>query len=248
MTLEHEVDVVMAHDRVLVGTDFDGVLAPIVETPDLAVPDPRAVALLTELAGREGVRVAVVSGRHRADLALRLGEIPGAVLVGEHGNDVGQEAAASPVLAEARALMRELRESMPAATVEDKPRSVTFHTRRLDRPQAHAARRALETWVDQHPGISLLEGKEVFELTVATRTKGDAIDELGRDCDATVFFGDDVTDESVFGKLTSRDLGIKVGPGETAARYRVDDVDGVVAVLGLMAAAAEDRGDGVSDG
>jgi len=247
LTIDRALIEVMTRDRVLVGTDFDGVLAPLVETPDLAVPDQRAVALLAELSRLDGVRVAVISGRDRADVALRLGEIPGVILVGEHGNDWGQGVEASSVLADARAFARELQASIAPATIEEKPHSVSFHTRRLDSARALAARGALESWVDGREGIVLIEGKEVFELTVATRSKGDAISELATGCDAVVFFGDDVTDESVFETLGPSDLGIKVGPGATAARHRVEDVDGVVETLELMVRTAESARRGSSD-
>ena len=244
MSLEQEIHELAGRRSVLVATDFDGVVAPLVETPDLAIPDERAVALLTELSRRKDVGVAVISGRDRADLALRLGTVPGAILIGEHGNDSGQPAGESRVLDDARELVGSLQATMPLAIVEEKPRSVTFHTRRLDRGDSLAARRALESWVDGRTGIVLLEGKEVFELTVATRTKGDAVLEMAEPFDVIVYFGDDVTDESVFEVLEPGDIGIKVGPGATVARHRVDDVDAVVGVLERIIEAVDRRSKG----
>ena len=55
--------------------------------------------------------------------------------------------------------------------------------------------------------------------------------------DAVVYLGDDVTDEHVFTVLGPQDLSIKVGPGETAARTRLDDCSEVPAVLEALAAA-----------
>ena len=54
-------------------------------------------------------------------------------------------------------------------------------------------------------------------------TKGEAIDALARACacDAWLYLGDDVTDESVFKRAGESDLTIKVGPGETAASFRI---------------------------
>jgi trehalose 6-phosphate synthase/phosphatase len=50
-----------------------------------------------------------------------------------------------------------------------------------------------------------------------------------------LFLGDDVTDEDVFAVLGPDDLGIKVGPGETAASERVPDPETAAAVLALLA-------------
>ena len=118
--------------------------------------------------------------------------------------------------------------------VEEKPRSVTFHTRRLDRKQRRTATHVIAEWAAGRQGIKLLQGKEVFELTVALKSKGDAIATLGADVAAVAYLGDDQTDETVFERLGPDDLGIKVGPGDTVARYRVEDVDGVVEVLESM--------------
>jgi trehalose 6-phosphate phosphatase len=46
-----------------------------------------------------------------------------------------------------------------------------------------------------------------------------------------VFFGDDVTDEKAFRRLTDADVGVKVRAGESLARYRVDSPDDVAAAL-----------------
>lgn len=238
----------MARDRVLVGTDFDGVVAPLVQTPDESVPDPRAMALLAGLGGRRGVQVAVVSGRARDDLGVRLGELPGAILVGEHGNDMGQVVEIPQVLGEARRFIHELHGNMPEATVEDKRMSVTFHTRNLDNRRSAAASSAIRDWVGGRRGIALLEGKEVCELTVATRTKGDAMRDLAKDVDGVAYLGDDLTDETVFEWLRPTDVGIKVGPGETAAEYRVGDVSGVVEVLEWMTSARVRVEAGIADG
>jgi trehalose 6-phosphate synthase/phosphatase len=49
--------------------------------------------------------------------------------------------------------------------------------------------------------------------------------------DAVLYLGDDVTDETVFAVLEDRDLGIKVGGGDTAATQRLADVDAVADFL-----------------
>jgi trehalose-phosphatase len=48
---------------------------------------------------------------------------------------------------------------------------------------------------------------------------------------ATLFIGDDVTDEDGFAVLGSGDLGIKVGEGATKAAHRVADPHEVIRVL-----------------
>ncbi len=67
--------------------------------------------------------------------------------------------------------------------------------------------------------------------------KGEAVDILRDRCEATavLFLGDDVTDEKAFARLRAGDVGVKVGPGETLAGYRVDDPADVAVALRLVA-------------
>ena len=52
----------------LVASDYDGVLAPLVGDPSAAVPLPGGAQVLARLAGDDGVVVALVSGRGGADM------------------------------------------------------------------------------------------------------------------------------------------------------------------------------------
>jgi trehalose-6-phosphatase len=77
----------------------------------------------------------------------------------------------------------------------------------------------------------------VIELAVVDADKGTAVDHL-RDvvgADAVLFVGDDVTDEDAFGVLRASDIGIKVGPGRTLARYRLAGTDETADLLSSLA-------------
>ena len=54
--------------------------------------------------------------------------------------------------------------------------------------------------------------------------KGEAVDILREQTASTavVFFGDDVTDEKAFRRMRDGDVGVKVGPGDTVAGFRVE--------------------------
>lgn len=237
MSLEQALQRLVDRGEFLLGLDFDGTLAPLAEHPDLAVPDARAVALVQELAAREDLEVAVVSGRARTDLSKRLGEIPGVVLVGEHGNDRGESTGPNSVISAAKDFIQQVAEAAGGATVEVKPNSVTFHYRHLDNGEARPFLDRIRQWADSHEMVRLLEGKKVVELTTGTGDKGQAIKELAGER-PIVYIGDDVTDETVFEVLGRGDIGVKVGTGPTAASHRVEDVDGVVRILEIIALAS----------
>ena len=73
----------------------------------------------------------------------------------------------------------------------------------------------------------------MLEFAVITTDKGEAVDILRDQTDATavVFFGDDVTDEKAFRRMRDGDVGVKVGPGDTLAGFRVESPDDVAAAL-----------------
>lgn len=232
--------------RLLVATDYDGVLAPIVENPDQAVPLPEAVAAIHALAALPRTAVAVISGRALADLA-KLARMPSEVhLVGSHGAefDSGFTQSLPPAMVELHGrLLAELRAITTDQTgvrLETKPASVAVHTRTAPRQVAlatvEAVRRGPATW----PGVTVTRGKEVIELAVDTdQDKGTAVDTLRTrlSVSAVLFMGDDVTDESAFRVLRAADVGVKIGPGDTAARYRVAEPVDAVSVLALLLAA-----------
>jgi trehalose 6-phosphate phosphatase len=66
-------------------------------------------------------------------------------------------------------------------------------------------------------------GHAVVELLARTTSKADAVERLRDHYGRAVvaFAGDDLTDEEVFAGLGPLDFGVRVGPGQTAARYRL---------------------------
>lgn len=218
----------------MIATDFDGTLAPIVDRPEQAAPQPRALATLIRLAGHDGVVVAVVSGRRFRELQSLIGSVPGIVLIGEHGNDTGEEEVAPDETVVAMAdFVAAVAERIPGSAVEMKRHGVGFHYRRAEDDAAADAVGTILSWAADRPGIKVTKGKKIVELSVAQHDKGDAVmglkEDVGADC--VVFVGDDTTDESVFAALGREDIGVKVGPGDTRARYRVSDISDVVRLL-----------------
>jgi trehalose-phosphatase len=231
-------------DHLLASSDFDGVLAPIVSDPSAARPLPGSVAALAELASRPRTDVAAISGRALDDLRALL-DPPAAVhLVGSHGSEFGDEFSGglAPDVAERRARveagLRSLVDGRPGVTLETKPVSVAVHVRNAPRDVAASVLAAVLAGPATWDGVHVTEGKEVVELVVVEASKGTALEVLRAQLGATgvLFVGDDVTDERAFAVLGDADIGVKVGPGETAARYRVDTPEDVTELLELLAA------------
>ena len=228
----------------LVASDYDGVLAPIVSDPKRAFPLAGAIDALRELATLPRTEVALVSGRALDDLA-RLSGLGGEVgLVGSHGAEFGSTFAAiglPPDAAERRdrvaAALRAIADGAEGVLLEEKPASVAVHVRNAPDDVGERVLREVADGPARWDGVSATAGKKVLELVVVETSKGQAIATLIDSTGATavVFIGDDVTDETAFAALRETDVGIKVGPGETAARYRVPDPEAVVRLLNLLA-------------
>ena len=100
-----------------------------------------------------------------------------------------------------------------------------------------AACTALTDWVATAPeALEPIWGKKVVELRLRGVSKGTAVARIAaRNPKQTpVYLGDDVTDEDAFRALHEvhpEAVTVKVGAGETVARYRLPDVDAVVEYL-----------------
>jgi trehalose 6-phosphate phosphatase len=224
---------------VLVSSDYDGVLAPLVDDPSAAVPSPGIAEALTRIAGGDGVTVALVSGRGVEDLQRVSGLTGSYRWVGSHGAEyggplTGDLAGRRDALAERLA---PLVAAVPGARLEVKPVSVAVHVRQVADPAAAAALLEAAGAVAD-PSLTEKPGKAVLELVLVDADKGSAVqrlrDELG--AAGVVYLGDDLTDEDVFRLLRPGDVGIKVGEGPTAAEHRVADPGAVVDVLRLLGA------------
>jgi trehalose 6-phosphate phosphatase len=222
----------------LVASDYDGVLAPLVGDPSAAVPSPGVGDALARVAGAAGVTVALVSGRGVEDLRTVSGLDGPYRWVGSHGAEydgplTGELAGRRDALA---GLLAPLVAAVPGARLEVKPASVAVHVRQVADPAAAAALLASAD-AAADPSLTKKPGKAVLELAVTDADKGSAVARLREELDAAavVDLGDDLTDEDVFRRLGAGDVGVKVGEGATAAGHRVDDTDGALAVLRLLA-------------
>ncbi|MFI5780052.1 trehalose-phosphatase [Nocardia sp. NPDC051570] len=240
--LRRALSAVARMPRLLVASDYDGTIAPIVSDPAKAYPHRESVSALRALAGLTATTAAVISGRALRDLAA-LSRLPVEVqLIGSHGSefDVGFVHAidndAKQLLQEVQNALSHIAEDNPGAAVEIKPASIALHVRNaspeVGRRALQQARQGPASWV----GVEVTEGKAVIELAVIQTDKGDALDIIRHQegASAAVFFGDDVTDEKAFSRLAGPDVGIKVGEGDSLARYRVASTEEVAKALAFL--------------
>jgi trehalose 6-phosphate phosphatase len=209
----------------LVGLDFDGTLAAIVDDPEQAYADPGAVAALGLLGGRVA-KVVVITGRPTRQVVQlgRLTGVPGLgsmTVLGQYGverwNAEGDEYVLPPdppeiehVLDELPGLLDSL--DLGQARVEHKGRALGVHTRMLDDPAAAFARlaepiRALA----QRYALTVEPGKNVWEIRASGIDKGVALRNIVTETRArqVIFAGDDLGDLPAFrAALALREAGM----------------------------------------
>ncbi len=217
--------------------DYDGTLAPLVADPAQARPHPAVPVVLHLLALDHPVWL--VTGRDLAALSRFLPNLR-VRAVGLHGAEESRLGGPvrRPGLAEHGEALRRLRETvpdLPGVRVEDKGAAFAVHYRQAE--DEAAAKAALHAWAAEAPeALEPIWGKKVVELRVRGISKGTAVARIAarHPKHTPVYLGDDVTDEDAFRALHATHpeaVTVKVGEGETAARYRLPDVDAVVAYL-----------------
>ncbi|UFU07205.1 trehalose-phosphatase [Ruania halotolerans] len=240
------------HPQLLVALDFDGCLAPFVQDPADARPLPEASAALEELAAADSVQVALVSGRPVEELQQLSSPPPGTWLVGSHGAEQGEVDETgrlhllpfsltedqAGLLADVTAAVGQIAAAYPGAWVEHKPAAAVLHTRGLEPDVADRALAEALTGPGSMDQVWAMRGNQVTEISVVNVSKGAAVTALRERLGvraAVLYAGDDVTDETALAVLGHGDVGIKVGPAETVAQYRVPDEAALAAALTHLA-------------
>ena len=248
---------------VVVGLDFDGTLAPIVDDPEAAHIHPDAPQVLTDLAAVVRA-VAVITGRP-ARQALALGgldEVGAAIggsgrelyLFGQYGNERWSSSSRRVVSPRPPAGLATFERELPRvlrsagaddAFVEDKRLAVAVHTGRLDDPDAAFDRlvKPISELAERH-GLSVEPGRQVLEVRSHGMHKGLVVDWLMEHLEAGgfMFAGDDLGDVEAFeAVLDLRRRGLptllvcSASREESALRAMSDVVvDGPAGVLDLM--------------
>lgn len=246
--------------KLLVALDFDGTLAPTVDDPATSRAIPGASAAIEALVRTPDTVAAIVSGRHLVGLQEVVTVPPEVILIGSHGAEIlidGEET--GPTLTPEE---HELLESVCSAVesvaarflgarMERKPSGCGLHTRLASAEDSETARE--ETLAAVHAiagsaGVTERDGKDILEFIVRAADKGSALQWLRELLGATsvVFIGDDVTDEDGFRSLTTGDVGIKVGEGESTAEFRVADPGEATDLLAMLVTARYESRRGTS--
>ncbi|MFD5214644.1 trehalose-phosphatase [Microbacterium sp. NPDC058345] len=240
----------------VIALDFDGTASELVGDPMAARAVPEVADALAALAALPETTVAFVSGRslvHLREITEHHDGSPVA-LAGSHGAQYwfpgeGEVDVAGAADTTADVDADELREALsdeietllgdfPGMRLERKTLGLGIHGRRADPVVEQRAFSAVDEVMAQRAAHwRRRTGDRILEYSSRHEGKDVAITRLREKYDAAaiLFAGDDVTDEDALRALRPGDLGVRVGPGETAAALRVDSPQQIAQLLGVIA-------------
>ncbi len=224
---------IAATEHLLVAMDFDGTMAPLVDHAGDARSLPRSAAAFAALTELPRTTTALISGRALDSLRAVAFPPEKTLLIGSHGAEVwmGPGSAELELDDDRRALLAEVRHELegivdvaPGTLLEDKPAGVVLHTRLAADDVAEDAVAAARAVLQDRPGVFLKSGNRVLETSVIHASKGEGIAFLRQatGATATIFAGDDTTDEDALARLLPGDVGVKVGLDFTQAQFRIE--------------------------
>jgi trehalose-phosphatase len=223
---------VKAASHILLLSDYDGTLTPIVSRPEEAILSTQVRRKLRALAARPAITVGIVSGRALSEVRVMVG-IEGIYYAGNHGLEITGPGLKfiSPEAKIAQAIIKDLASQLPAelghikgVIVEDKGLSLSVHYRLVpvgDKNQVAEIFRQITSPLLSEGKIRVTSGKKVWEVRPPIDWhKGKAVESIVKEIRAllkleqplTIYLGDDTTDEDAFKILHHpEDWGIFVG-------------------------------------
>ncbi|MPQ94366.1 trehalose-phosphatase [Thioclava sp. JE_KL1] len=209
--------------------DFDGCLVDIAPRPDAVIVPQNLPRLLEQLSEALNGALAVVSGRSLHELERFLDGFDG-LMVGSHGSEArGME----PPMAETPQHLGAVKEDLAGFAqdhdliFEDKSHGAAIHFRSNPAKQGKVEA-FTEELTARYDGFTIQPAKMAVEIRPEGFSKDGALAILsdlvqfgGRN---PVYAGDDTTDEPALAWAEAHGgFGIKVGDGESVARYHLDE-------------------------
>ena len=244
---------------ILLCLDYDGTVSEITPAAANARPVEGIRTSIERIASAsKQARVAIVSGRRIEEVKRLLGIDSGILFSGVHGlefTDANGEASFVSDVAECALELARVKQWLPGHVpesrgfrIEDKVAAVGLHYRQADAAEAAELCGRFSEFVSANtPGLKLVQLKMIAEAMPRSATKARAVELLKArkpQAFATIYCGDDSTDEDAFAALGDDDVGVLIGaPRVTRAVYWLPDPPALSVELSQLADAVT-RADG----
>jgi trehalose-phosphatase len=222
---------IAAAPRLALFLDFDGTLVNYAPRPEMVRLLPGTRHMLQRLAHNPRIRLAIISGRRRAEIVQHVG-LPRLRYLGSYGWEDSARSTISGLdraaLAQAKRALKVVLNGSKSPWLEDKRFLLAVH---FDRATPLARKRMMEMMraisISSGGRLRIMENIEDSELLPRIfRDKGHAVSaELSRASARAVlpvYFGDNLSDEPAFAALR-RGITVRVGRGKrtTRAHYQL---------------------------
>jgi len=223
---------IRAASHVVLLSDYDGTLTPIVSRPDEAVLSTEVREKLCALAKKPAFSVGIISGRSLSEIKAMVG-IEGIYYAGNHGLEIDGPGLKfiNPAAKAAQATIKDLGQQFSAklgniegVIVEDKGLSLSIHYRLVKKDEVNIVAEIFHQITSprlRDGKIKVTSGKKVWEVRPPIDWhKGKAVEAIIKEMKAvikyerllTIYLGDDTTDEDAF-KVIHRPQGWSIFVG-----------------------------------
>lgn len=225
--------------------DYDGTLVDFYPFPEKATPSEKLLDLLIKLIGKPQTKIIIISGRSHQEIDFFLGHLP-IDIIAEHGAMMKENGEWKKQIVDNGSwknkvlpVLNHITSICPGLFIEEKYFSLAWHYRNVESKLGYSRLRTLiytlENTIIQDYNLKIVDGNKVVEITTTETGKGIAVKNLveQNDYDYILAIGDDKTDEDMF-KYLLPDVDadtIKVGAGETLAKYKLGNVKEVLMLL-----------------
>ncbi len=245
----------LSNRYIFIFLDYDGTLAPIVETPERAAMPEETKEVLKELSRNKKCKIVIISGRSLKDLKERVG-LNNVMYVGNHGLEIegSRIKFESYVSPRYRIALKRIKNDLTkkfslinGVILEDKGLSLSVHYRLVNPkyvPKVKAIFHEATIIYLVRNKIKVKSGKMVLEIRPPLEWgKGKAaLWLLMRQTFASkeaevlpIYLGDDLTDEGAFKVLRNKGLTVLIGkPKESHAQYYLKNLDEAVCFLKMI--------------
>ncbi len=213
--------------------DYDGTLTGYHSDPEKAVPDAELYEILNRMIV-QNIEIVIISGRDRFFLEKHFGHLA-ISLVAEHGvwtKEINSEWKISQNLDKTwmesiRPIIENFVDRTPGSFLEEKEYSLVWHYRKaatgFGEIRANELNNVL-TGLLANSQVAVMQGNKILEVKNGNIDKGNAANHfLNKPYDFVFAIGDDWTDEYLFKQIPQHAISIKVGTGDTAAKYYIEN-------------------------
>jgi len=224
--------------------DFDGTLVDFTAIPAYAIPSKELLYLLQNIAEKSDNKLIIITGRRADDIDSLVGHLP-IDIIAEHGAMIRENSTWRQLIEgnsgwkkETLPIIRNFEAISPNSFIEEKPCSLAWHYRNVEsltgKENSRKLIKVLEEFAFNHD-LKILDGNKIVEIISSKINKGAAVRCLldKKDYDYILSIGDDETDEDMFRVLLNYEnaFTVKIGPGNTCAKVKVENIQQALSLL-----------------